>query len=124
MDNPQSKVLKAVEYFRWYLGELKLLNNNKGLALRLSDVRNAVAHSRMTFTSDPSTVKVYAFIEEKKMKKWKFIAEYSQEQFVNVCAVMSRDFLSWESIASYLPQYAIMPQASEVEARKELPAAV
>ena len=58
MDNPQSKALKAVEYFRWYLGELKLLNNNKSLALRLSDVRNAVAHSHMTFTSDPSTVKV------------------------------------------------------------------
>ena len=58
------------------------------------------------------------------MKMWKFIAEYSKEQFVNMCAVMYRVFLSWERIASYLQQYAIMPLASEVEASKELPAAV
>ena len=124
MVNPQSKAMKAVKYFHWYLEELKLHNNNESLAVRLNDVRNAVAHSCMTLTPDASTVNVYAFFEEKKRKKWKSIAEYSQEQFDNMCALMRRVFLSWERLTSYLPEYAIMPQASEVEARKELPAAV
>ena len=124
MENPQSKAKKAVQYFHWYLEDLKLHNNKESLALRLNDVRTAVAHSCMTFTSDPSTVNVYAFFEGKKMKKFKLIAEYSEKQFVNMCAVMHRVFLSWKRITPYLPRNAIMPHRSEVDARKELPAAV
>ena len=63
------------------------------------------------------------FFEEKMMKSGNSLLSILKSN-LSMCAVMRRVFLSWERITSYLPQHAIMPQALEVEARKELPAAV
>ena len=121
-EKPQSGAKTTVEFFSLYLDELEIHDGKNSLARRLTDIRNAFAHACVAI-SDASTVQVYNFCNARKKEPFKLIAEYSQEQFYDMCAIMRRVFLSWERIATYLP-HTISLQALEVEARKELPAAV